>query len=659
MTQLDTVTEQIEAIRQESIKVIEKLSEKRLEFELAEPRAALDLYREKLRENTYKVLVVGEAKRGKSTFVNALVGRDILPTDVDVATSQVFNISPSQEEAYRLRFEDGSAREIPLEDLPRYGSQVVADAEGPIELDQIVRWIEVDAPVRFLPEGISILDTPGLGALYAAHARITHRFVPEADAVVFVLDSGQPLVQAEIAFIENILEVTRSIFFIQTKIDQHNKDDWQDVQRRNQEILEERFGGRLTDTRVWPVSSTNLQKAASAEGATGEAYLMVSRHKELATALKAFLERVAGWSRSAEAMLVAEQYHATSRKALAGRLAGFAEESKQARAELQKDAMENKRRFEEEWGPQGQKYRELREGLQQAIQVGKRSFSDFLQMGSDIELVQKEKIEAVKSLAEANKVAKEMPGEVVAAATKAWTRVCTEVQSRCVELLGPFAEAADEAGTPLDTKLPHLAMGGREEDRKFKHDYLALFRGAAGGGLLMMGLNSLGSFAGLGGAAAGAAATGGLVIAPYIFVPALVLVTAGTIGSVSRGQVNSAKGQLKMQLAEVLQKVRRYFFDVDLASANFSRVDEYFRELERATFGQVQEMVRQKSQDAAAEISRLNESIKLDDQQREARAREIREQLAEWDKLGKSVRDVMSQIKKLEESGVGAAPAPR
>src|SRR5919107_5613708 len=50
-------------------------------------------------------LVVGEAKRGKSTFVNALIGRDILPTDVRVATSQVFDVRPADREAYHLRFE--------------------------------------------------------------------------------------------------------------------------------------------------------------------------------------------------------------------------------------------------------------------------------------------------------------------------------------------------------------------------------------------------------------------------------------------------------------------------------------------------------------------------------------------------------------------------
>ena len=159
-----------------------------------------------------------------------------------------------------------------------------------------------------------ILDTPGLGALYAAHARITHRFVPDADAVLFVLDSQAPIGEPEIQLVTRLLEFTRSILFVQTKIDQFRREVWQDIQKRNQEILERQFGDRLPDTRVWPISSINLRKAAQ----TGdEDYLRVSLHRELAAALHAFLFRVAGWSRSAEAILLAGHDHSLSRHILA------------------------------------------------------------------------------------------------------------------------------------------------------------------------------------------------------------------------------------------------------------------------------------------------------------------------------------------------------
>ncbi len=645
------VTEQIEGIRRQTVAVLDELFARAGEFELANPPAALGRYREKLRENAYKVLVVGEAKRGKSTFVNALIGQDILPTDVDVTTSQVFNIRPSEREAYRLRFEDGSEREILPEDLPLYGSRAMLDAGIVPAPEEIIRWIEVDVPVRFLPKGVSILDTPGLGSLYAGHARITHRFVPEANAVIFVLESGQPVVEEDLKFIEQVLTATRNIFFVQTKIDQYAKEDWQNIQRRNQEILAAKFEGRLADSRVWPVSSTNLLKAASADEKTEQAYLVVSRHEELMAALRAFLARVSGWGRTAEAVALASNYHATSRKALAGRVAGLTAKSEQKQAELQKAAVEGKRRFDAEWGMQGQKYRELKGSLQRAISVGKQSFTNTMQQGSDIELAQKEKIDAVKSLKQANRAAEEMPGEITTAAMNNWVRICGEVQQRCVALLGPFAEAIEDMGAPVDPDLSGLSDDDAKD--KFKHDYFTMFRSAAGGGMLVMGASSIGTI--MLPVAAAAAFT---PVMQFVAIPALALLAGSAIKGARTGSVKTAQQQLRMQLAEQLQKVRRYFFDVDLAAGSFSRVDEYFTTLDQTVNEHVREMVQKKSRESQAEISRLKEAMQLDEREREARTRQAQEQLARWDEIGKSVQTVTGRIKALQRPAESVTASP-
>lgn len=643
MTYSANVTGQIEGVRRQTVAFLDELIARAGEFELADPPPALGRYREKLRENAYKVLVVGEAKRGKSTFVNALIGQDVLPTDVDVATSQVFNVRPSEREAYRLRFEDGSEREILLKDLPLYGSRVVADAGIVPTAEEVIRWIEVEMPIRFLPKGVSILDTPGLGALYAGHAQITYRFVPEADAVIFVLESGQPVVDDDLKFIEQILTVTRNIFFIQTKIDQYSKEDWQSIQHRNQEILKERFKDRLTDTSVWPVSSTNLRKAASADEKTGQAYLTVSRHKELMDALQAFLARVSGWGRIAEAMTMASRYHATSRKALAGRLAGLTTESKQKQTELQQVATESKRRFDTEWGIQGQKYRELREGLQRAVSVGKQSFANVMQPGGDIELAQKAKIDEVKSLKQANQVAEELPGDIITAAVNAWARVCDEVQQRCVLLLGPFTEAVDDIGAPVSPDRSGFPADGDTEEG-FKRDYFTAARSAAGGGMLVLGVSGMTSLVMPSVMAAVVAAP----VMPFVAIPLLTMLVGGGIKGALGGQVKTAQQQLRVRLAEQLQKARRHFFDVHLAAGSFSRVDEYFMTLDGTVNEHVREMVEKKSKESQAEITRLKEAMQLEGREREARTKQTQEQLAKWDNIGKSVEAVTARIRALQ-----------
>jgi GTPase SAR1 family protein len=643
--QTGNATERIERVRLGAVDVLQSLAKKGKEFELPEPPQALALYSRKLQANEYSILVVGEAKRGKSTFVNALIGKDILPTDIAVATSQVFKISSSDEEGYRLRFEDGSQQEISRAELPLYGSQVADVGSSPTP-DRFVRWIEVDAPVRFLPKGVSILDTPGLGALYANHARITHRFVPEADAVIFVLESGQPVVEDDLTFIQELLSVTRNIFFIQTKIDLFNKEAWQTIQRRSQNILSERFKGQLPDPRVWPVSSTNLRKAASGEGKTAEAYLMVSRHRELDAALQAFLACVAGWSRAAEAMLAAAEYHSTGRKALSGRLGSVASSSEQ-RTDLQAMATQHKQRFEAEWGLSGQKYGELKEGLKKTIYVGKQSFARSLQPGGDIDRAQRAKIDKVESLESANDIASAMPQEVMTMAIKRWSRVCQEVRERCADLLGPLADAANDVSAPVEPELPGLSLPDSVPGDEFKHDYTTMLKGAVDANSMLLSVGSLASLAGV-----SSLAPALVPVLPFVTLPALAMLARSGVQKALRGEVQQARQELYRRLMEVLSHVQGNFYEVNLASGRLSVVDEYFRTVERTMNEQIGDLVRQKSKEANAEITRLTETAKLDAQQRETESKRIRNQLAEWDEIGKATKNTMVVIKGLTEARV-------
>jgi chromosome segregation ATPase len=100
--------------------------------------------------------------------------------------------------------------------------------------------------------------------------------------------------------------------------------------------------------------------------------------------------------------------------------------------------------------------------------------------------------------------------------------------------------------------------------------------------------------------------------------------------------------------------VRRYFFDVHLAVGSYSRVDEYFMTLDRTVNEQVRELVEKKSKESQAEITRLKEAIQLGEREREARTKQVQEQLTKWDNIGKSLEALTATIKALQRP---AAPA--
>ena len=168
--------------------LMDALTEKQSRAGLPPAGETYDRARAGLDRREYDIVVCGEVKQGKSSFINALLGAEILPVAEEVATSQVFRISSAEKESFFLVFADGTR--VPLKDrsdLIRYGSEIPAKLEkDPLIMGRKLDWIEVNTPATFLPPGIHLLDTPGLGALYCSHAEITHRYVAAADAVIFL-----------------------------------------------------------------------------------------------------------------------------------------------------------------------------------------------------------------------------------------------------------------------------------------------------------------------------------------------------------------------------------------------------------------------------------------------------------------------------------------
>lgn len=162
------------------------------------------------------ILVCGEFKRGKSTFVNALIGRKVCPTDTDICTSTVTCIKYGEKvKATRLYgdFSNLKTQEIDFDDIERY---TVGSAE---EIDNTV-CIELELPLPELQKGLTIIDTPGVGGLDPRHAALTNFFLPRADITLLMTDVNEPLTTTELDYFkEKVLKYARYSAVIVNKAD--------------------------------------------------------------------------------------------------------------------------------------------------------------------------------------------------------------------------------------------------------------------------------------------------------------------------------------------------------------------------------------------------------------------------------------------------------
>jgi len=169
----------------------------------------------RLAEDEFQLAVVGQFSRGKSTLMNAILGRPYLPTGAlpmtSVLTSVRYGSRPRvlvQREGSRLPIEKR------LDELVRYVSQASGERE---ELRVISA--EVEVPAEVLRLGFTFVDTPGVGSAIAANTATTESFLPEADAVVFVTSFDAPLSEAEMAFLAEVRDHVGKLFLVVNKLD--------------------------------------------------------------------------------------------------------------------------------------------------------------------------------------------------------------------------------------------------------------------------------------------------------------------------------------------------------------------------------------------------------------------------------------------------------
>lgn len=237
------------------------------------------------------VVVVGEVGRGKSSLINALVGRrDATPVGVDVTTSTTLAVGAATDE-----YPDGSARLL----FPDRGETIphaeLADwvtCEGRRVTDTRAEDLPTRAmvPVAGSRLGdVTVVDTPGVGGLDPGYAALASASAAQACVLVVVCDASSPLTAPEMAFVRETGADVEALIVVVTKTDK-NVRRWKPIAEQDRVLLREHLG---RDVPVLAVSSLRAVLAAEqppgpdrdrAEQRSGITALRAMIHTKLAAA---------------------------------------------------------------------------------------------------------------------------------------------------------------------------------------------------------------------------------------------------------------------------------------------------------------------------------------------------------------------------------------
>ena len=177
----------------------------------------------------FLLVVVGEFNAGKSAFINALVGQQVLKEGVTPTTARIHVL--------------------------KHGDTV---AHGTDEHGLALTM----APAELLRE-VHIVDTPGTNAVIREHEQLTTDFVPRADLVLFVTSADRPFTETERAFLETIRGWGKKIVIVVNKVDIFQRPEELDEVLTFVRSASQRLLGMTPE--VFPVSARLALKAKQGE----------------------------------------------------------------------------------------------------------------------------------------------------------------------------------------------------------------------------------------------------------------------------------------------------------------------------------------------------------------------------------------------------------
>ena len=203
-------------------------------FQMISLNRQLEVARALLEENPpIDVAVMGQFKAGKSSFLNSLLGQNVLPVGAIPVTTAITRLQYGNKERALVRHFDGRATEVPLTDIAEFTSE----AKNPGN-DKNVAIVDIELPSMQNYTGLRLVDTPGLGSVYKYHQSTSEHWLPAVGTALLAVSSDRPLSEHDLELIRELTSHTPNIILLLTKADILSPDQQKEVVSFFQQTLQ-------------------------------------------------------------------------------------------------------------------------------------------------------------------------------------------------------------------------------------------------------------------------------------------------------------------------------------------------------------------------------------------------------------------------------------
>lgn len=224
---------------------------------------SLGVLRDRLSDRRFQLAVLGQFKRGKSTFINALLRAHVLPTAAVPLTAIPTFIAWDPTPRLCVTYKDERpAEEFASEDTHEIRDRLLefVTEQGNPENRRGVARVDMCLPADILHDGVVLIDTPGIGSTLLHNTDAALQVLPECDAALFIISADPPITEAEVAYLGRVRTQVVRLFFVLNKVDYLNAGEQSQVEDFVRRVL----GNAAGDNAVIELYSTSANQGLDA-----------------------------------------------------------------------------------------------------------------------------------------------------------------------------------------------------------------------------------------------------------------------------------------------------------------------------------------------------------------------------------------------------------